>query len=84
MKKEHKQVRITKDQKVWTQGHCQYTYIGICYPVHTAEIPILTSCCNTSLCILYRIVGFNVDTRNNIQTTLNLASYSIRDIKSLA
>ena len=24
MKKEHEQVRITKDQKVWTQGHCQY------------------------------------------------------------
>ena len=38
---------ITKDQKVWTQGHCQY--IGICYPVHTTEIPILTSWCNTSL-----------------------------------
>ena len=30
MKKEHKQVRITKDQKVWTQGHCQYRDLLSC------------------------------------------------------
>ena len=41
MKKEHKQV--TKDQKVWTQGHQLLVNIGICYPVHSTEIPILTS-----------------------------------------
>ena len=39
MKKEHEQVSL----KIKRYGHKDIVNIGICYPMHTIEIPILTS-----------------------------------------
>ena len=36
-----KSTQTSEDQKVCRHGHCK---MGISYPMHTTEIPILTSC----------------------------------------